>query len=833
MKRRIDLLGALLLLTIIASTWNIYTGIYYSEQRKKDERLQHRTIRTNSTRMATAWLVKESTAHKDMANHRRPTHQACKNIDGIYHIAMTDILGGAGTGLLQLVLNQVDYARRHNLKPWVHMNNSSQVIYDNEIHSQGPGVALKAMRATRAIYVRRLGGHWRDSVPGPPNYTNVEPERDFWFPGTGIWEHYFDPVSDFVPGDKSCHLKLLVSMDLYLITPGLHGFSSYATRCWRYEYLPEYITQPHISYHSWLEKERLRAHELVQQYILFKPYLRDAAQRANPGCNVERPCLGLHIRHSDKAAGRRVIATSEFLPYAVAFVANGGAAIYLATDSSKVVEEIEDAWPAHIRTQIRRMGDGIVRSSDQQAVFDMASHHRTNQEALIEILALSQCQYLVHGLSAMSESSIWINIGLHNRSVNLEDPDHIAPVEFGTLVQMSRRGEPEERWPHPRRTDAWWRRIDDKPSQLLPSTTACDGYDGVLLIAAVSRSSSTGAAFFRDVLNQLLFAEQNNLIPWIHLMNGTELIYDAEAHDSSETYGAVQNAHYTAVQTAPVMEGVCPVVHGGGKTTTRTSQALQGNGIWGSYFKPASTYQSTDPSCSKLPLLSMDEALVRSVLSTQCPYTVKAWRYDAVAESQWKPNDMPLSDWYGTMRQMAHRIVSKHFQFLSHIVRRADLVNPVDGQRPCLGVHIRVGDKKGKYISKVKADAYLPYMEAFERAGGRAIYVASDSHRAIQYLMKTLPDRVARLVTTQGQDVVRTFKEYPTHFIDGHDRVNSETLVDVLALSRCSLLLHSHSTVSEAAIYLNMDLHNNSVNLEHPDRPSPDQFRVRAKRLLI
>ena len=39
-------------------------------------------------------------------------------------------------------------------------------------------------------------------------------------------------------------------------------------------------------------------------------------------------------------------------------------------------------------------------------------------------------------------------------------------------------------------------------------------------------------------------------------------------------------------------------------------------------------------------------------------------------------------------------------------------------------------------------------------------------------------------------------------------------------------MLHGYSTVSEAAIYLNPTLHNNSVNLEDPNRMSPNDFEM-------
>ncbi|GKY97726.1 hypothetical protein MPSEU_000730800 [Mayamaea pseudoterrestris] len=828
MRGLLDLSKLFIVVAVAVSGWNLYVGFRYGLRERREEKWSASFL-TAPFEETKSTSSKASNAFESIIA-REPTHHACDGFDGIYHIAMTDILGGVGTGLLQLVVNQIDYARRHNLKPWVHLNNSSHVIYDPIVHSRGSGVQLKAMRAAKATYVKRPGGHWRDAVPGPPNLTSMEPERDFTFDGTGVWEHYFDPVSDFVPGDVSCEHKLLVSMDLYLITPGLHGYSDYATRCWRYDYLPEYITKPHIPYDSWLYEQRLRAHDVMQNYVRLKPDLLIAAKNANPDCSLQEPCLGLHIRHSDKAAGRRVLETSQFLPYAQSFADNGGKHIYLATDSAVVLNEIRDIWPASIARRIRRMGDNTVRSSNQQAVFDMASHHQTNQEALIEILALSQCQYMVHGLSAVSESSIWINMGLHNRSINLEDPEHVDAASFGSLVRMSLAGHPEDQWPHATRTSNWWN-VDDTSliEKRLPRPNECLGYDGILLISAVSHKSSTASAFFIDVLNQLLYAKRNNLKPWIHLQDGTVLIQDQKAHTNKKTTNiSVKVTNIGFSKSRPV----CPNNFDSNavQAFTVSNMSLRGNGIWNSYFLPILTPPEIDSSCSELPVVTMEERLVSPLLTALCPYSVKAWRYDNVP--YWKPNDISLHEWHGQMRRTAHDIVSRNFIFRHHIVQRATDVNSVESGSICLGVHIRVGDKAGTHVKKIKADQYLPYMKAFQRAGGQSIYLASDSHRAIQYVIKSLPKEVAKFIRTQGSNVVRTYKEYPTHFLDDHHRDNSEALVDILALSKCSLMLHSYSTVSEAAIYLNINLNNHSVNLEVADCISPERFETHVKDLI-
>jgi len=136
-------------------------------------------------------------------------------------------------------------------------------------------------------------------------------------------------------------------------------------------------------------------------------------------------CLALHVCHSDKAGfSRSQIRLAEFLPYAKAFLENGGDTIYLATQNV-IVKDREKF--SDIQQHVETQGDySIVRSKSQKPVYKLGDHDRVNTEVLTDILALSKRQYLVHGFSAVSESAIYLNLNLHNHSVNLEDPNHMS-----------------------------------------------------------------------------------------------------------------------------------------------------------------------------------------------------------------------------------------------------------------------------------------------------------------------------------------------------------------------------------------------------------------------
>lgn len=194
---------------------------------------------------------------------------------------------------------------------------------------------------------------------------------------------------------------------------------------------------------------RHSAEWMVSKYYHPKSHLLEAAEKATqpsmdsaignqqtPNRQDTSKCLAMHIRHSDKANKRDKIALAAFLPYCQAYVEAGGKLIYLATDSSRVIDKIKEEWPPHVTSAITWQRN-IIRSPNETAVFDPAvlsyaqengggggqqqqHHHRTNSEVLVDILAMSRCQWLLHGLSAVSEATIYTNLKLHDSSVNLE-----------------------------------------------------------------------------------------------------------------------------------------------------------------------------------------------------------------------------------------------------------------------------------------------------------------------------------------------------------------------------------------------------------------------------
>jgi len=786
---------------------------------------------------------------------QNPTNHACRRYRGIYHIEKGDIGGAAGTIFFQFVIGQIIWAEKYNFKPWVYLNNVSHIVYDPVVHgNNNTGVNFTMQKGMEISLIRRPMGHRRDAYPGKPiDSPNNLRSFHYNFDGNGVWDNYFEPISDFIPGDKSCQNKPLVTMNLYQVTPGVHGFSD-VPKCWRYDYLPDYITKPHIPLNDWLAPQRRSAHDVLKRYIRFKPHIKVKAENVNPNCSIEtnNSCIGIHIRHSDKAAGRRILDTDEFLPYVEAFLNAGGKWVYLATDSEKVIAHIKTRWPDNVLKVIRSMGDDVIRSNGVQAVFDLGSHHRTNTEILVEILALSYCQFMIHGLSAVTESSIWINIDLHHTSVNLEDQDHSDEKEFGDLVGKVLAGGNASHILEKRNSinnidNNWWmpkaHEVQSPTILQQPNVKGCDdSTNGILHISHVVANAGPGTALFTSVLNQLMYAERNNLTPFIHLSNESKLIYDDEIHGEATGEEPVFEAiHDTLMFTMSRNENNASFTYPGPVVVEDSGQNLQsrkkeillrGNGIWASYFHSVSDFIPSK-SCSDKPILCMDEHMV-SALNSLSPWSIKAWQYDDIPNELWNPKGLTLKSWLEPMRIKANDLVKRYYKFQPFIANRAQQVNPFNStSSPCLAVHLLNTDKEGIHREKFPPNKFREYLNAFARAGGKHIYIASDSRRPLEYISEHFPSSIQRMIRTQGPYVVRSSWKWPTHMLENRHRTNAEVLVDILAMSKCQFLLHGNSAISEAAIYLNLNLHNNSVNMEDPDRFNVGQFEVLVRRVVV
>ena len=396
----------------------------------------------------------------------------CFHYDGILLISDADEDGFA-TVFFLYILNQLIWAEKHNLLPWIHLGRSNIHVFDENEH----GISNNPL--TFGLHVLN-GLHWESwfdpisgqnySYPGKPILDYLDPDsvtRAINVDGTGVWSSYFDPPSRLDPlrhlSDKSaqisCHQKPIFQLTLQQIEPSLMVFCPYCVRAWRRKSTPPSLAKWSMPYQQWLEPMRRTANDIVKRHFQPTETFVKLAQDANPVVEAEESCLALHIRHSDKADRRQLIPLEKFRPYVEAYMqaslwVGTTIVIYVATDSNQVLKDIQATWPNTITTYMRYQGSssgdkGVLRSDNATAVFQLSSnHHRTNKEVLVDILAMSKCEFMVHGLSAVTEATHYLNLNLHNHSVNLEEEIEstannyihetkatMSDKEFGTLVR--------------------------------------------------------------------------------------------------------------------------------------------------------------------------------------------------------------------------------------------------------------------------------------------------------------------------------------------------------------------------------------------------------------
>lgn len=143
----------------------------------------------------------------------------------------------------------------------------------------------------------------------------------------------------------------------------------------------------------------------------------------------------MHIRLTDKGNGRQKQPLRLFQYYAEEYVsASGGGDIFVATDDGTILNEIRTTWDIK---ELYHQTD-IIRSSGSSAIFRTFQNetHRTNTEGLVDMYAMSRCDFFVHGYSAMAEAAVFINPELHNRSVNVDakQKERISAKKFHAMV---------------------------------------------------------------------------------------------------------------------------------------------------------------------------------------------------------------------------------------------------------------------------------------------------------------------------------------------------------------------------------------------------------------
>jgi hypothetical protein len=196
--------------------------------------------------------------------------------------------------------------------------------------------------------------------------------------------------------------------------------------------------------------------------------------------------------------------------------------------------------------------------------------------------------------------------------------------------------------------------------------------------------------------------------------------------------------------------------------------------------------------------------------------------------------------WYSIARKKASRVMADYFRVQKRVAEPLDAdwqrslgANPVN----VLGVHLRGTDKAGRQGSSgngrqiVPVSDYIPYVSQFTQAHTNAkIFVATDDKRLLESFNAALAEAGVSVPVMNQDKLMNKFVKRG----DTKENVNLATASvddeagvfnDIYFLSKCQFLLHTASAVSETAIYMNRQLHTNSVHLQYSNRRTPRWFR--------
>jgi hypothetical protein len=362
----------------------------------------------------------------------------CEGKDAILMVQGGDSDAAVGTMFFMYVVNHFIYADMYNLLPWVHLDPKFP-CYDEVIH----GNYTKTFTMLSGVHESQVVGqgdmlcnYWKKPqyYPGKPDFQTQLNPTEFTIVGNGLWASYFHSVGGYPPDDPSCKDKPLILLNKRSRFPGMHVCAPWGVRPWSLNKVPEALRPTNKTVHEWAAPMRERGAEKVAKYYQPLPWILDLVQKANP--NPDKKCLSMHIRLTDKGHGRQKKPLTIFQAYAEEYSKkSGGGALFVATDDGTIMDVIRSQW------KISKMysQNNILRSSGQAAIFRtfVNETHRTNAEGIVDMYAMSRCDFFVHGFSAMAEAAIFINPQLHNRSVNVDvSGDELMSLEtFGNKVQ--------------------------------------------------------------------------------------------------------------------------------------------------------------------------------------------------------------------------------------------------------------------------------------------------------------------------------------------------------------------------------------------------------------
>ncbi len=297
-----------------------------------------------------------------------------------------------------------------------------------------------------------------------------------------------------------------------------------------------------------------------------------------------------------------------------------------------------------------------------------------------------------------------------------------------------------------------------------------------ILIIRINHSNAGFFAYLTFVLNQILYAEEHNLLPVVYFgpwsVDGPNAYHDPE----------------------------------------------KGDNMWDYYFEPVAGYTYSDiqaliadpkePVTEKNLVYLNDDVL--SYLHGGNPESIYNYPY-----GYYTYLDENVDDWYARQRHKAQGLMAKY------ICVKEELVAEVDGfvennfkDHQVLGLHIRGTDKgcatEAEHLSRIiPPEKYFRHInEYIQQHPDAKIFLATDQAQYVTQVQGKYPGRVLTQSTILSDSQVNSFQK-----ADGKNYLKGkEVLLDCIILSRCHKLLKCTSAVGEYAFYFNAGLKGLDLN---------------------
>ena len=214
-------------------------------------------------------------------------------------------------------------------------------------------------------------------------------------------------------------------------TRGAYFDSRYGNNWWQYYFEPIEIgskkkaeictfsdhRKAHFSNDTKYLMKRSRAHYLIKKYIHIKPHIRSKIRSFYNKNFKKRHIIGIHYRGTDKVLEASGVSYEQVLSVLNSVskkYRKKSIQVFVATDEENFLHYLQEhcPYPVIFYDAIRSTNDKPVH------LYQSENNYKKGEDALIDSLLLSKCDYLIKMASNLSDVSLLFNPHLKWTSLN-------------------------------------------------------------------------------------------------------------------------------------------------------------------------------------------------------------------------------------------------------------------------------------------------------------------------------------------------------------------------------------------------------------------------------